>query len=365
LKIRIGIIFGGCSGEHDVSLMSASSILQHLSPEKYEITPIGITRQGKWYSGSDVLEKVKARRTDGLTPVCMLPEPGNHTLYKIEDQHHFSPLVELDVIFPVLHGTLGEDGTIQGLLEMNGVAYVGAGVLGSALGMDKAVFKDIMRAYDIPVAKYMIATRKQIENDVDALIAQAESFAPYPLFTKPANLGSSVGISRCGNRSDLYEGMRNAIRYDRKILIEQGIDARELEVAVLGNDQPIASIPAEISPRDSFYSYNAKYMDGSTAVYIPADINAQKSSEAQDIAIRVFKAIDCCGLGRVDFLMDRHTGALYVSEINTLPGFTHISVFPKVWEQAGITYSQLIDRLIELAFETKAEKDKIIHEYDG
>ena len=365
MKIRIGVIFGGCSGEHDVSLMSASSILQHLSSEKYEITPIGITREGKWYSGDDVLGKLKARRSDGLTPVCMLPEPGNHTLYKIENELHFSPLAELDILFPVLHGTLGEDGTIQGLLEMNGIAYVGAGVLGSALGMDKAVFKDIMRAYDIPVAKYMIATRKQIENNLEAVITQAEAFAPYPLFTKPANLGSSVGISRCANRSDLLEGIQNAIRYDRKILIEEGINARELEVAVLGNDEPIASVPAEISPRDSFYSYNAKYVDGSTAVYIPADIDAQKTREAQDIAIRVFKAIDCCGLGRVDFLMDRHSGALYVSEINTLPGFTHISVYPKVWEQTNISYPQLIDRLIELAFEIKAEKDKIIHEYDG
>jgi D-alanine-D-alanine ligase len=365
LKIRIGVIFGGCSGEHDVSLMSASSILAHLSSEKYEITPIGITRQGKWYSGDGVLEKLKARSVDGLTPVCLLPEPGNHTLYKIENDHHFSALAELDVIFPVLHGTLGEDGTIQGLLEMNGLAYVGAGVLGSALGMDKAVFKDIMRAYDIPVAKYMIATRKQIEGDFNAIIAQAESFAPYPLFTKPANLGSSVGISRCANRSDLYEGMMNAMRYDRKILIEQGIDARELEVAVLGNDQPVASSPAEISPKDNFYSYNAKYLDGSTAVYIPADIDEQKAKEAQEIAVRVFKAIDCSGLGRVDFLMDRHTGELYVSEINTIPGFTHISVYPKVWEQSGITYPQLIDRLIELALEMKAEKDLIIHEYDG
>jgi len=365
LKIRIGVIFGGCSGEHNVSLMSASSILQHLSPEKYEITPIGITREGKWYSGSGVLEKLKARRTDGLTPVCLLPEPGNHTLYQIESGQHFSPLAELDVIFPVLHGTLGEDGTIQGLLEMNGLAYVGAGVLGSALGMDKAVFKDIMRAYDIPVAKYIIATRKQVENDLDGVIARAESLAPYPLFTKPANLGSSVGISRCANRSDLHEGILNAMRYDRKILIEQGINARELEVAVLGNDQPTASFPAEISPRDSFYSYQAKYMDGSTAVYIPADVDDKKAAEAREIAIRVFKAIDCWGLGRVDFLMERTTGELYVSEINTIPGFTHISVYPKAWEHANLTYPQLLDRLVDLAFEMKAEKDKIIHEYDG
>ena len=365
MKIRIGVIFGGCSGEHNISLMSASSILAQLSREKYEIIPIGITRQGKWYSGDDVLEKLKARSTDGLTPVCLLPEPGNHTLYQIGNDHHFSPLAELDVVFPVLHGTLGEDGTIQGLLEMTGIAYVGAGVLGSALGMDKAVFKDIMRAYAIPVAKYMIVTRKQIERDLNAVIALAESFAPYPLFTEPANLGSSVGISRCANRSDLGEGILNAIRYDRKILIEEGIDARELEVAVLGNDQPMASFPAEISPKDSFYSYNAKYFDGSTAVQIPANIDELKAKEAQEIAIRVFKAIDCSGLGRVDFLMDRHTGELFVSEINTIPGFTHISVYPKAWEHAHISYPQLIDQLIELALEIKVEKDKIIHEYDG
>lgn len=345
--------------------MSASSILTHLSPEKYEITPIGITRQGRWYCGPDVLEKLKHRSVEGLMPVCLLPEPGNHTLYQIEDERHFSAYRELDIVFPVLHGTLGEDGTVQGLLEMTGLAYVGAGVLGSSLGMDKAVFKDIMRANHIPIANYFVVSRRQIESGLEDVINRAESFAHYPLFTKPANLGSSVGITRCDNRSDLYEGIMNAARYDRKILIEEGINARELEVAVLGNDDPIASVPAEISPKDHFYSYNAKYTDDSTAVIIPANLDAAKTQEAQELAIKVFKAIDCWGLGRVDFLMERETGNLYVSEINTIPGFTHISVYPKAWEPMGISYTQLIDRLVDLALDMKKEKDKISHEYDG
>jgi D-alanine-D-alanine ligase len=366
LKIRIGVLFGGCSGEHDVSLMSASSILAHLSPDKYEITPIGITRAGKWYSGVDVLQKLKERRVDGLKPVYLLAEPGCHTLYEMDKDFRLSPLAELDVIFPVLHGTMGEDGTIQGLLEITGLAYVGAGVLGSALGMDKIVFKDIMRACGIPIVRYMTATRKEIETDIHALIKRVEAFGAYPLFTKPANLGSSVGISRCANPSDLYEGMINAARYDRKILIEEAVvNARQLEVAVLGNENPIASVPAEINPKDNFYSYSAKYLDGATAVYIPANLEAETTKEAQNLAIKVFKAIDCWGLGRVDFLMDRTSGKLYVSEINTLPGFTQISVYPKAWEPSGISYSQLLDRLIELALEIKSEKDKIIHQYDG
>ena len=365
MKIRIGVLFGGCSGEHNVSLMSATSILAHLSQDKYDITPIGITRAGKWYTGKDVLQKLKDGSTDGLKPVYLLPEPGNHTLYEIDADNRLTPLIELDVIFPVLHGTLGEDGTIQGLFEINGLAYVGAGVLGSALGMDKIVFKDVMRACNIPVAKYMTASRKEIENDIEALINRVEAFSAYPVFTKPANLGSSVGITRCDNRSDLYEGIMNAARYDRKILIEEGINARELEVAVLGNEDPIASVPAEISPKDHFYSYSAKYLDGTTAVNIPANIDPQTTREAQDLAVRVFKAIDCWGLGRIDFLLDRTNGKLYVGEINTLPGFTHISVYPKAWEPAGISYPQLLDRLIDLALDIKRDKDKTTHQYDG
>jgi D-alanine-D-alanine ligase len=264
----------------------------------------------------------------------------------------------------VLHGTFGEDGTIQGLLELADLAYVGAGVVGSAVGMDKGVFKDVMRANGIPVVDSILVLRRDIERQMEAVIARAEALAPYPLFVKPANLGSSVGVSKCRNRSDLIEGLLEAARYDRRILIERGVNGREIEVSVLGNDDPQASIPGEIIPAADFYSYEAKYHDERSQLLIPAPISAQMTEQVQSLAVRAYKAIDCAGMARVDFLLDKDTDILYLNEINTIPGFTRISMYPKLWNASGISYPALVDRLIELALERKRERDRNQRRYE-
>lgn len=268
------------------------------------------------------------------------------------------PITNLDVVFPVLHGTFGEDGTLQGFFEMADIAYVGAGVLGSALGMDKGVFKDVMRAHHIPVVDWITCTRKDIEHDLDAIIARCEALADYPLFVKPANLGSSVGISKVKNRSDLLEGLMEAARYDRRILVEKGIRAREIEVSVLGNETCRASIPGEIKPADEFYSYDAKYINDKSELFIPAPISEELAITVRDLAIKAYQAIDCAGMTRADFMIDEDTGAVYLNEVNTIPGFTSISMYPKLWEKSGLPYPKLIDELIDLAFERKLERNK-------
>ena len=362
-KIKLGVIFGGRSGEHEVSLMSARSVLSVLDPDKYEITQIGITHSGEWWSGNEVIKQFEAARTDGLFRVVLTPEPGNAILYKripVNNSEELIPLTTLDVVFPVLHGTFGEDGTLQGLLEMADIAYVGAGVLGSAVGMDKGIFKEVMRANRIPVVDWIICTRKDIENNLDNIVIRAEKMATYPLFVKPANLGSSVGISKCKSRSDLIEGILEAARYDRRILIERGVDAREIEISVLGNEDPQASIPGEIKPSDEFYSYRAKYIDGKSELFIPAPLSPQQIKQIQDIAVRTYQVIDCAGMARIDFLLDRETDDLYVNEVNTIPGFTSISMYPKLWEATDISYPELVDRLVELALERKKERDKTV-----
>lgn len=367
-KLRVGVIFGGRSGEHEVSLMSARSILNALDPEKYEVTQIGITHDGAWLVGEDVLGALMEDHTQDLMPATLLPDTSRHGLYLIRSTSHgetLEYLISLDVIFPVLHGTFGEDGTLQGLLEMEGVAYVGAGVLGSSVGMDKAVFKDVMVANEIPVVETLVVLRSEIEKDMQSVIQRAEKLAQpaYPLFVKPANLGSSVGISKCHNRSDLLEGLMEAARYDRRILIQRGVNAREIEVSVLGNDDPIASVPGEVIPSREFYSYEAKYIDEASELLIPAPIPAATAEKICSLAIQAFKATDCAGMARADFLLDKTTGELFLGEINTIPGFTKISMYPKLWEASGISYPALIDRLIELALERKAEKDRIEHRY--
>jgi D-alanine-D-alanine ligase len=262
------------------------------------------------------------------------------------------------VAFPVLHGTFGEDGTIQGLFEMADLAYVGAGVLGSSVGMDKGLFKDVMQANNVPIVDYRILLRREIETDLDQVAEMAEAVAPYPLFVKPANLGSSVGISKCKSRSDLVEGLLDAARYDRRILVERGVNAREIEVSVLGNDDPYASIPGEIVPAAEFYSYDAKYYDDRSQAIIPAPFPEEVIRQAQELAVQAFKAVDCCGMARVDFLLDKVTNQLYLNELNTIPGFTQISMYPKLWLASGLTYAELVDRLIELAMQRKAERDR-------
>jgi D-alanine-D-alanine ligase len=362
-KIRLGVILGGRSGEHEVSLMSARSVLTVLDPGKYEVTQIGISHDGRWWSGEDVIGKFEKGITGGLYRVFLLPEPGRTILYRMDDGKNITEVAELDAVFPVLHGTFCEDGTIQGFFEMADIAYVGAGVVGSSVGMDKGIFKDVMRAHSIPVVDWMVCTRKDVEADIDAIVHQAEQLFPYPLFIKPANLGSSVGISKARSRSDLMEGVLDAARYDRRVLIEKGLNAREIEVSVLGNEHPRASIPGEIVPSDEFYSYQAKYIDGKSGLHIPAQIPAEIAEQAQDYAIRTYKAIDCAGMARVDFLLDKDTEMLYLNEVNTIPGFTSISMYPKLWEASGLPYAELVDELIHLALERKAERVKTKRTY--
>jgi len=347
--------------------MSARSVLSVLDPQKYTVTPIGITENGVWVTNvdsganaSDLVQQLWDRKVDGLTRVTLLPETGQKTLYAIragKDQQ-LEALAELDVIFPVLHGTFGEDGTVQGLFELADMAYVGANVLGSAVGMDKALCKDVLRANGLPVVPSFIATRAEIENDPQSVIARAEALADYPLFTKPANLGSSVGITKCRSRSDLYEGLLEGAAYDRRVLVERGVaDAREIEVSVLGNDHPQASIAGEVRPAADFYTYEAKYEDERSELIIPAQLAEETSQRIRELAVLAFKAIDGAGMGRVDFLLDPRTGEVFIGEINTIPGFTRISMYPKLWEASGIPYAGLVDRLIALAVERKEERD--------
>lgn len=362
-KKKVGVLFGGRSGEHEVSLQSARSVLANLDAEKYEVTQVGITHAGQWFGGENVLNAFEKGTTQGLIPVVLPAEPGHNALYATQDGR-FASYADLDVVFPVLHGTFGEDGTMQGLFELAGIAYVGAGVLGSAVGMDKGVFKSVMQAYGIPVLESLILQRADIGAQMEPVIAAVEKMAPYPLFTKPANLGSSVGITKCRSRSDLYEGLLDAARFDRRILVERGLDApREIEVSVLGNENPIAAVPGEIVPGDDFYSYTAKYQSDRSHAVIPADLPADVLQMIQDTAVKAYKAIDCSGMARIDFLIDRSSQAVYVSEVNTIPGFTQISMYAKMWQAAGVSYPELIDRLIELAFQRKAQRDQTVFSY--
>lgn len=378
-KLRVGVIFGGRSGEHEVSLVSARSVIQALDPDKYEVIPIGITRDGRWIAG----DALRALETGAATfqPATLLPEPELPALLRRDPAENgaisaatrsarLSVVAELDVVFPVLHGPYGEDGSVQGLLELAAIPYVGAGVVGSAVGMDKAVFKHVMAANGLPVLPWRLVTRTEWLANPNATLDAIEASLPYPVFTKPANLGSSVGITKCNNREELATGMQEAARYDRRIVIEQGIHhARELEVAVLGNDQPEASVVGEIRPRRAFYDYVAKYLaepgsEDESELIIPARIDAAMAAEVRQLALKAYRAIDCAGLGRVDLLLEDTSGQLYINEINTIPGFTTISMYPKLWEASGLPYPALLDRLIELALERHAEKSALETSFD-
>lgn len=362
-RLRVGVIFGGRSGEHEVSLMSARSVLSALDRQKYTITEIGIDPDGGWWTGDHVLEAFTNHQTDNLIPVSILPDPTRPGAFSLQPSASLELISHLDVVFPVLHGTFGEDGTLQGLLELADIAYVGAGVLASSVGMDKGVFKELMRSHNIPVLDWRVFLRSEIEENFDQTIAQAEAIAPYPLFVKPANLGSSVGITKCRSRSDLGEGLIEASRYDRRVLVERGVNGREIEVSVLGNDQPQASIPGEIIPAGDFYSYDAKYVDEHSQLIIPAPLSTDLADRVQEIAIEAYRTIDGAGMARVDFLLDKDTGYLYLNEVNTIPGFTKISMYPKLWEASGLPYPQLVDRLIELAIERKIDRNRSERHY--
>lgn len=367
-KLRVAVMFGGRSGEHEVSLQSARSVLGVLDPASYEVFQIGITHDGMWLVGGQVLQAMLDSATEGWVSGAILPAPSMNGLFKLQPSQlglRLELLTQIDVVFPVLHGTFGEDGTLQGLLEMAGLAYVGAGVLGSALSMDKGVFHAVMRAEGVPVVETAVMLRSEIQADILSAMHKAEAVAPYPLFIKPANLGSSVGVSKCNSRSDLVEGLMEACRFDRRVLVQRGINAREIEVSVLGNDHPEASVPGEILPSREFYSYEAKYIDNASGLLIPAPIPDATIELVRQIAIKAYKAVDCAGMARVDFLLDRDSGELYLNELNTIPGFTQISMYSKLWEASGLSYAALCRKLIDLALERKADRDRIEHRYQS
>ena len=385
-KLRVGVLFGGRSGEHEVSLLSAASVLKAINPEKYEVVPIGITKEGRWLSaahaekllrGESVHEEsgrhLRAGDPEATASAAVLakgeavivpPVPQSDSLVPFESTARAADHgINVDVIFPVLHGTFGEDGTIQGLLELADIPYVGAGVLGSAAGMDKDIMKRLFAAAGLPIVKHVTILRACWEGDAKKATREIETKLKYPLFVKPANLGSSVGISKAHDRKELGPAIQTAAGYDRKIVIEQGVGgkkqkARELECSVLGNDQPQASIAGEIVPSAEFYDYSAKYLDEGSQLIIPAKITKKQMKDVQEMAIRAFQAVDCSGLARVDFLMDPKAGRIFVNEINTMPGFTSISMYPKLWAASGLAYPDLIDRLVQLALERHGEKKR-------
>jgi len=389
-KLRVGILFGGRSGEHEVSLLSAASVLNAIDKTKYDVVPIGITKDGHWLTAEHaerLLEGKQAGEPKHLragdpeaTQAAAVLARGEAVLVPPEPAHHESGLapfqmessslrraadraINVDVIFPVLHGTFGEDGTIQGLLELADIAYVGAGVLGSAAGMDKDVMKSLFRDAGLPIVRHVTVLRGQFEREPKKIQKLVESKLKYPAFVKPANLGSSVGISKAHDRKELGPAIEEAAKYDRKIVIEEGVGgkkhkAREIECAVLGNDDPKASIAGEIVPCKEFYDYDAKYLDEGSELVIPAKITKAEMKKVQALAVGAFRAVDCSGLGRVDFLMEPKSGKIYVNEINTMPGFTAISMYPKLWAASGVPYSELIDRLIQLGMERHEDKKR-------
>ncbi|NNE09364.1 MAG: D-alanine--D-alanine ligase [Gemmatimonadetes bacterium] len=355
-KLRIGVLFGGRSGEHDVSLVSAKAVMKTLRASgRYEVVPIGITREGDWIVHPKAHALLAQQSQLGLGG----PKPAYHDEITEEDRARggLGSLVAnqsarrpVDVIFPVLHGPMGEDGTVQGFLELTGIPYVGSGVAGSALCMDKDLFKRIARDAGLDVAPWVAVSRASWRRDPDSVRARVESLR-LPLFVKPANMGSSVGISKISDIAFFDDAMNEAAKYDTKIVIEEGIDAREIECGVLGNDEPMASLPGEIVPAGEFYDYAAKYVDDTSALYIPADLPKKTMRAVQKAACRAFVAAECAGMARVDFLLDRNDGTIYLNEINTIPGFTPISMYSKMWDASGIPYDELLDRLIALAIE--------------
>ncbi len=356
-KLRVGVIFGGRSGEHEVSLVSATSVINALDKDKYDVVPIGITQDGRWLSSAQGLKLLKEKTGIEQAPECFLvPEPNRQALVAADNgEMHSAPL---DVIFPVVHGTYGEDGTLQGLLELANIPYVGAGVLASAVGMDKIVQKQIFQQEKLPVAGYIWFHSSVCRAHPERVAASVAKNLKYPVFVKPANTGSSVGISKAHTRKELLEALALAIDYDRKVIIEQGINGiREIECSVLGNDDPVASVPGEIVPSNEFYDYNAKYVDGKSEAIIPAKLPKRVAGEVRRIALRAYRALDIAGMARVDFLVTRKTNRIYLNEVNTIPGFTSISMYPKLWEASGIGYRDLLDRLIELALERHRVKN--------
>ncbi len=346
-KLRIAVLFGGRSGEHEVSVRSAASVMTALDREKYEVTPVAISKTGRWLPPAESAALLPAETQVGLSTqraLTLSREPESTS--------------GVDVVFPVIHGTFGEDGTLQGLLELADVAYVGSGVLGSACGMDKDVMKRLFREAGLPTVEHITLKRGEVES---RWREAAERFG-YPVFVKPANLGSSVGVAKASNDEELRDALADAAQYDRKLIVERGVTGREIEVSVLGNDRPEASPPGEIVPTEGFYDYDAKYVSDSAKLEIPAKLTAEQTAEVRRLAVKAFQAVECRGLARVDSFLEESTGRFLLNEVNTMPGFTSISMYPKLWEAGGLPYPQLLDRLIELALESHREKQATRYE---
>ena len=367
-KLKVGIIFGGRSGEHEVSFCSASSIIKAIDKDKYTVVPIGITKEGRWISPRDSELALQSGKIEGKNTVILLNDSFSKSLVCIDNNQRLdksSALEKLDVIFPVLHGPYGEDGTVQGLLELANIPYVGAGVAASAISMDKDLMKIIFQQKNLPILKWMTIKRKEWQKDKEKILSLIQNGFGYPLFVKPTNLGSSVGITKVHKKEELEKAIDLASSYDRKILIEKGLEeVREIECGVLGNDEPRASVVGEVKPAGEFYDYDSKYIDKETQLIIPADLPDAVSQEVQRIALRAFKAVDAAGMARVDFFVSKKENKIYLSEINTIPGFTSVSMYPRLWEASGISYPELIDRLIQLALERHQDKKQNKISYD-
>lgn len=358
-KIRVAVLFGGKSGEHHVSLQSAASVIEAMSPAEFEVVPVLIDLDGRWQAGENALPalegKVDAKRLQSIKgnkpEVFSLPDVPARNLPAIRFE-------EVDVVFPVLHGTYGEDGTVQGLLEIADIPYVGAGVMASAVGMDKVMMKKVFAQEGLPQGEFAFYLRQRLERDLTGVVAEIERRFGYPVFVKPANLGSSVGISKANDENELEKALLLAAQYDRKVIVEEFIDAREVEVAVLGNDEPEASVPGEIISSNDFYDYRAKYVDGKSVMQIPAELPQVKLETIRQLALRAYRAIDCSGLARVDFFVKNGDGRVLINEINTMPGFTPYSMYANLWKHSGLSYAQLVQRLVNLALERYQDKKK-------
>lgn len=361
-KLTVAVLFGGMSGEHAVSLKSAASVMAAMNQEKYTIVPVGITEEGLWLAGGDPLETLRQKNIPGACSYASLvtdPIAPGLVLLGQGSAKKGGFFIPLDAVFPVLHGTNGEDGTVQGLLELAGLPYVGAGVLSSAAAMDKAVMKILFQHNGLPQGDFFHFSASRWKLEEEHLVSLIERKFGYPCFIKPANLGSSVGVSKVSNRDTLRSGVLEALRYDLKVVVEEFIPGRELECSVLGDEQLLASVPGEVIPCNDFYDYKAKYLDDRSRLLIPAPVGPEVEEEIKELAVRAFQAVECCGLGRVDFFYREEGQRVYVNEINTMPGFTSISMYPKLWEASGLPYPELVDRLIEIALQRHARRSRL------
>lgn len=358
--LRVGVLFGGRSGEHEVSLVSAASVIRGLDADKYEAVPIGITKDGHWLIGEGAAKMLPEVLKTGRR-VMLMADPTEAALMPLD---RGAGAQRLDVIFPVLHGTYGEDGTIQGMLDLAGLPYVGAGVLGSAIGMDKDVAKRLCQNAGIPVVPWVTVHRWQWEKDPAAVKSEIEENFSYPVFVKPATLGSSVGMTKVHKAEELGPALDLACEFGMKILVEKAVSAREIEISVLGNHEPKASVPGEIVPHREFYDYTAKYLEDGTQLVIPAQLKPAQVQKIQSLAVQAFRALELAGMARVDFFLEKKGNKLYLNEVNTIPGFTSISMYPKLWEASGISFRQLIDKLIDLAFDLHAERTRTKYAID-